>query len=469
VNGLWRRVAAKAFIVVPVFFCITACAVVDQYSGRAVVYNLQAEQAQEQALLLNVVRASLRRPMQFTGLQSITGTASASGSLTGGGANTVQKPLISLFGLSPINSSTLVASIVGSTLSGTASMSGGPTFSVPVLDTQEFYQGFLNPISGQIFDLYLQFGYPRDVLFNLMIEKMIIKRLDGECRVEVHTPECEVTIRNYAPEDVSLGLFQSMIGYLIRLGLSTEPIIEVAKASSGKDSSKDSSKDKGASTPDVRQFGFCFAPRDAADYQRIDRHVLCGHPAAALQLKASEIGRKSIITGVPIPKDFIDDLFNEVIAPKLYGDEPDVRAMGFSKIRAFGGKNVSVSFNTRSIEGILYFLGEVVRRSAHPEKGQSNSPVQVRVGPPQNPFPRKTCPYEGEINGYRCTNLFVVEEGGWETDGISVEYAGSRFTISSNTSGSWTMPVFDIVKQLQAVNTQAKQLPASNLISVLSN
>jgi hypothetical protein len=31
------------------------------------------------------------------------------------------------------------------------------------------------------------------------------------------------------------------------------------------------------------------------------------------------------------------------------------------------------------------------------------------------------------------------------------------------------MPVFDIVKQLQAVNTSAKQLPASNLISVLSN
>jgi hypothetical protein len=458
VRKLLRRVAGKACIFAPVFFCFTACAVVDQYSGRAVVYNLQAEQAQEQALLLNVVRASLRRPMQFTGLQSITGTASASGSLTGGAANTVQKPLISLFGLGPPSSSTLVASIVASNLSGTASMSGGPTFSVPVLDTQEFYQGFLNPVSGQLFDLYLQFGYPRDVLFNLMIEKMIIKRLDGPCRAEVHTPECEVTIRNYAPEDVSLRLFQSMIGYLIRMGLSTEPIVEVTKPS-----------DKAGAASEVRQFGFCFAPRDPEDYRRIDRHVLCGHPAAGLQLKASEIGRKSIITGVPIPKDFIDELYAETIAPKLSGEELDERAIGFNKIRAFGGKNVSISFNTRSIEGILYYLGEVVRRSAHPEKGQLPNPVQVRVGPPQNPFPRKACPYEGEINGYRCTNLFVVEEGGWETNGISVEYAGSRYTISSDTTGSWTMPVFDIVKQLQAVNTSAKQLPASNLISVLSN
>jgi hypothetical protein len=460
-NQLLRRVAGKACFVVPVFLCLAACAVVDQYSGRAVVYNLQAEQAQEQALLLNVVRASLRRPMQFTGLQSITGTASASGSVTGGATNTVQKPLISLFGLSPPNSSTLVASLVASTVGGTASVSGGPTFSVPVLDTQEFYQGFLNPISGQLFDLYLQFGYPRDVLFNLMIEKMIIKRLDGECRVEVHTPQCEVTIRNYAPEDVSLRLFQSMIGYLIRLGLSTEPIIETAK--------KASSDAKAAAAPDVKQFGFCFAPRDTEDYRQVDRHVLCGHPAAALQLKASEIGRKSIISGVTIPKDFIDELYAEAIEPKLSGENIDVRALGFSKIRAFGGKSVSISFNTRSIEGILYYLGEVVRRSAHPEAGQSSNPVQVRVGPPQNPFPRKTCPYEGVINGYRCTNLFVVDEGSGDTNGISVEYAGARYTISSDTGGAWTMPVFDVVKQLQAVNTSAKQLPASNLISVLSN
>jgi hypothetical protein len=187
-------------------------------------------------------------------------------------------------------------------------------------------------------------------------------------------------------------------------------------------------------------------------------------PTAGLQLKAAEIGRKSLISGVPISKEFID---------KLYGDtiefSSDVRADGFRKIRSFGGKNVSISFYTRSIEGILYYLGEVVRRSSHPESGQSSDPVQVRVGPPQNPFPAQSCPFEGTIDGYRCTNLFVVEEGVSDPNGISVDYAGGHYTISSDTRSSWTMPVFDIVKQLQAVNTSAKQLPASNLISVLSN
>ena len=464
-NKLLHKVIENTFVVVAIS-ALAACAVVDQYSGRAVVYNLQAEQAQEQALLLNVVRASLRRPMQFTGLQTITGTASASGSISGGGANTHQTPYISLFGLTPPSSSTLVSSIVAANVGGAASLSGGPTFSVPVLDTQEFYQGFLAPVSGQLLDLYIQYGYPRDVLFNVMIEKIIVKRLDGQCRVEVHTPECEMTIRNYAPEDVSLELFQAMLGYFIRLGLNTEPIIEPATK---QNASADKKSGSGDATPggDVKLFGFCFSPRDASDYHLINRHVLCGHPAAGLQLRASEIGRKSLVTGVPLRKDFINNLYASTIERRLSTD-PN-HANGFSQIRSFAGKHVSISFYTRSIEGILYYLGEVVRRSAHPEPGQSSFPVQVRVGPQQNPFPTQTCPFEGTIDGYRCTALFVVEEGVSDPKGISVDYEGGHYTISSDTGSSWTMPVFDILKQLQAVNTSAKQLPASNLISVLSN
>ena len=443
---------------------------VDQYSGRAVVYNLQAEQAQEQALLLNVVRASLRRPMQFTGLQSITGTASASGSLTGGGTSAIQNPLISLFHIAPPNTSSIIASTLGSSLSGTATMSGGPTFSVPVLDTQEFYQGFLNPVSGQLLDLYLQYGYPRDVLFNVMVEKVVLKRLDGACRAEVHTPECEITVRNYAPENVSLELFQSVIGYLIRLGLNTEPIIEPPAPKS----KKDGGDEKAAAAPEIKQFGFCFSPREAISYRTINPHVLCGHPAAGLQLKASQIGRKSLITGVPITTEFIDKLYASSVEGRLIKDGPDydVRAEGFRQIRAFGNKRVSVSFYTRSIEGILYYLGEVVRRASHPESGQSGSPVQVRVGPPQNAFPTETCPFQGDpegYHGYRCTDLFVVHEGMTDGSGVAVDYDGGHYSISADTSSSWTMPVFDVVKQLQAVNTSAKQLPASNLISVLSN
>ena len=460
-STLLRCVVSKA-CVAAALFGLTSCAMVDQYSDRAVVYNLQAEQAQEQALLLNIVRASLRRPMQFTGLQSITGTASASGSVTGSALSTSNLPLIALYNLIPPNSSSLLSKTNSGTIGGSATLSGGPTFSVPVLDTQEFYQGFLNPIPGQLLDLYLQYGYPRDVLFNVAIERIIIKRIDAECREERHTPECELIIRNYAPEDVSLELFQGLIGYLIHLGLSTEPI-EV----------KDKKGDKGAAeaTSLMKPFGFCFSPRDAASYHLINIRVLCGHPAATLQLQASQVGRKSVINGVHLTREFIAGLYQQSVASRL---DSDIRTKGFRSLNAFAGKNVSVSFSTRSIEGILYYLGEVVRRSARPEGGQSEGRVKVRVGPPQNPFPVQNCPFDhggenGEIDGYRCTDLFVIDEGMMHPAGISVMYQGIPYSISPDTKTAWTLPVFDLVKQLQAVNTSAKQLPASNLISVISN
>jgi hypothetical protein len=111
---------------------LVSCAVVDQYSGRAVAYNIEAEHAQEQALLLNVVRAALRRPMQFTTVSNIVGSATATGNV--GYTAPVDIPF------RPAINGTSIAAIpnVLNAWSIGGSMSGGPTFTVPVLDTQEF-------------------------------------------------------------------------------------------------------------------------------------------------------------------------------------------------------------------------------------------------------------------------------------------------------------------------------------------
>lgn len=447
------RLACVAFVLL----AVTGCAVVDQYSGRAIVYNLQAEQAQQQQLLLNVVRASQRRPMQFTGLQTITGTASASGNLSATDAMTRNATLLT----TPAN--TVIGRTFATGFGAGGSISGGPTFTVPVLDTQEFYQGLLTPISGQLLDLYLQAGYPRDVLFNLVMQRIILKRHDGPCRVEVHTTQCELIVRNYVLGDVDLELFQSLMGYFIHLGLNTEPIIQKAASAKGKADDK-AAADTG---PKLKPFAFCFSPRDPSVYGHINRAVLCGHPAAAVQLKESEIGRKAVIGGVPLQREFINRLYQRAVVANL-GRE--VGAEGFRDLNAFAGKQVSVSFHTRSIEEILYYLGEVVRRAAaRSTAGGQPAVVQVRVGPPQNEFPLQVCPFEALPSGYVCKNMFVVEQGGLTTSGISVDYEGERYSISADSDASWSMAVMDIVKQLLAVNTSAKQLPASNLISVISN
>ena len=80
----WRIVFVAHLFLPAIAFGLTSCAIVDQYSSHAVAYNIEAEQAQEQQLVLNIVRASLRRPMQFTSVTTITGsqTVSANAGLT---------------------------------------------------------------------------------------------------------------------------------------------------------------------------------------------------------------------------------------------------------------------------------------------------------------------------------------------------------------------------------------------------
>jgi hypothetical protein len=46
--------------------------------------------------------------------------------------------------------------------------SGGPSFAVAVLDTQEFYQGITQPITGQIIDFLLNEGYSKSTVFYLL-------------------------------------------------------------------------------------------------------------------------------------------------------------------------------------------------------------------------------------------------------------------------------------------------------------
>src|SRR6185437_15058628 len=236
---MWGCVrAAVSFLVA----ALVGCSVVDDFSGRAVDFNLQAEQVQEQTMLLNIVRASLRRPMQFTGLQSITGSASISGngSLSFPFGPPGHRPPKSL---SP--------DVLG--LGGT--ISGGPTFIVQVLDTQEFYEGILNPISLQVFDYYLEQGFPPEMLFDLFVSKVVVTWVrdnapprtgtgpDANCARSTSNanngglgsytdgvPLCiDVTYLNSVANDSDFDQFQAIVDLLFAEGLSTEHVENVAR------------------------------------------------------------------------------------------------------------------------------------------------------------------------------------------------------------------------------------------------
>ena len=110
--------------------------------------------------------------MQFTTVSSITGSAVVSGGTQ-----------YSLTTNVPFRPTTQGATGIASfpalpTWQFSGSMSGGPVFTIPVLDTQEFYDGILKAIPGQLWDLYIQANYPADLLFNLFVMKAVMHRED---------------------------------------------------------------------------------------------------------------------------------------------------------------------------------------------------------------------------------------------------------------------------------------------------
>src|ERR1700674_1165944 len=254
---------AARFLLLSLAGGLAACSVADRYSGHAVLYNLEAEQAQQQALLLNIVRSSMRRPMQFSSVTSITGNTSSTTSATF---------------LVPFN----LFSSTASTGTFAAQLQNGPNFTVPVLDTQEFYQGILNPMPGQLIDLLLHANYSPELLFNLLIEKIEMTRLTDGCGETTHWTECEFYVLNDPGSDVQIELFHTLVRYLVALGMSTEPLkppdSDSSDSSSKKDKKGDDSSDSsGDSTPLATPYAFCFAPKNREVRKWLNLTSYCGY------------------------------------------------------------------------------------------------------------------------------------------------------------------------------------------------
>src|SRR4051812_37681881 len=60
---------------------VSGCAAVDNFSPRALQYNDEASYTKSSTILMNIVRAAERRPLQFTEYTSAVGQANVSGQI----------------------------------------------------------------------------------------------------------------------------------------------------------------------------------------------------------------------------------------------------------------------------------------------------------------------------------------------------------------------------------------------------
>jgi hypothetical protein len=116
--------------------CLAACTeVVDSVvDTRYAQYNRSTDWAKNEAILLNIVRASEYQPLNFLSFQPYTGSASVTG--------TAAAPSF-IIGPDRVNSQKQYT-IGSSTLSASATGSG--TINVTNLDTSDFYDSLLSPV-----------------------------------------------------------------------------------------------------------------------------------------------------------------------------------------------------------------------------------------------------------------------------------------------------------------------------------
>lgn len=160
-------------------------------SSRAVDYNTAAENARNEMLLMNILRARDRRPMVFTGLSRITGSVRAESRI--GAAASTGSAAADIQAFSP-----------------SFGFTDSPTFDVAVLDSQEFTRGIMTPVGTEILEYFWDQGYNREVLLYL-----VVKRFELECGAVGGEP---MTVLENDPTEPSFARFGALVSDLADSG-----------------------------------------------------------------------------------------------------------------------------------------------------------------------------------------------------------------------------------------------------------
>lgn len=447
---------------------LSGCAAVDAFAPAAIDYNLQAEQVRDQTILLNIIRAAYRKPMQFSDFTTVTGLTTAS--VTAG------------FSLP-------FAAIPGSltrtfTALPSGSLTGGPNFTVSILNTKEFYSGIMQPIPMQTVTLYLREGLPKEMLLTLLLSDIEYKQ-NGAV---VHAYNSVTPIR---AANVRVVDFRTLLHQLIARGLDAEkieqmtpigpPLAEkdVSSLATLKELPSDevlvkydrSSNDRDLSAAESAEmkargirlyyrlekesahYRFCFDANLAQVGQPIadtgllmNAALVCG---AAANVRALAPATIRPVNGAPdqIHRLIFGRLTAATPTPASGAARPNARRSS-AALAGAGGEQEELTMTARSVEQLIYYLGEIARA----QLGLIGSP--------------EACPTVVTGAGSAC--LFRLRTGPAPPDSISTTYDGTRYAIAVDPAGiDRSSQVLELVSQLLALNNSAKELPAPSIIPVI--
>jgi hypothetical protein len=149
-SGVWMALACA--------LTLTACEKLE-LDERAIRFNGALADAENRQVLLNAVRASKRYPLFFTSISKISSSGMADGSTLG--FSIPFGPRAGLF---------------SRTFTPSLRLSEGMNVDTAPLNTQEFYQGIMKPLTFRDMDYYLLYDWDPELIYYAMIRKVVLTR-----------------------------------------------------------------------------------------------------------------------------------------------------------------------------------------------------------------------------------------------------------------------------------------------------
>lgn len=445
INALYflfgRRVLPVALLILGPVLLGGCTATVDRFSARSARYNIETADSKSLSILTNILRASDGLPLQFTDISTVTGQGSIEGSVGASLPIAVSPDTVEqTYSISP-------------TITG----SGGSNFNVVNLNTQEFYRGLQTPVDIKHIANFITAGYDPQLVLFLTIS-----------HIDVRTQGTRLTIDSTASNLSKYRSFYQAVDLLRQAGLSTRDgdpspvgpelsaqdlrdprIVATMIGTERKLSLRETTK--GSSRYHLYKGGgyeFCFDPiKQALDPipglpkgpattpfgENAELRVLGTMPSHIEATLAVADGKK-----VPAAS------FN--VGPQYYCDPPEG-----ANPAAYPDK---ILVSTRSVQGIFQFLGEIAR-------------LQLRSAKDADATTEDFAVMDGNAT-WRKIWPFRIVFGRPADAAMTISYEGEAYSILKDRSGATDQStrVVQLLTDLLALQSSAKDLPAPNLISI---
>lgn len=251
---MWlRALLAGAFLA----GLLSACAVVDPVDHRYDMVSRSLAKARNEAIFLNLVRASHDYPLAFTTIANVTPTMTNTSSF--GLPSFLLGPTAILSSTANSNIRSVPSSVGRDVVFGNTTASNttavGTNFNISTEETGAFYNGFLKPVDLQTVDYFIRQDYSREFLFWLFADSV---EIDVPGRPPMGTRFSPPTDYGCPRVDSKRRCFAEFVLMAIGAGLTVEEKT-VQKPGSGKGRGSGDS-DSAGKTQTTIYSRFCFDP-----------------------------------------------------------------------------------------------------------------------------------------------------------------------------------------------------------------